>query len=65
VFLVSYTLVLVALVTDPVAYVVSFRQFSIVLATGVSMVWLERAFSWPRVVGVTMVFAGVVLIGLA
>jgi drug/metabolite transporter (DMT)-like permease len=65
IFLVSYTLVLLALATDPVAYVVSFRQLSIVLGTLVSMFWIERSFSWPRVVGVGMIFTGVVLVGLA
>jgi uncharacterized membrane protein len=65
IFLVSYTLILLALATDPVAYVVSFRQLSIVLGTLVSMGWIERSFSWPRVVGVGMIFTGVVLVGLA
>lgn len=64
-FLVSYSLILLALATDPVAYVVSFRQFSIVLGTLVSMFWVERSFSWPRLCGVALVFAGVVLVGLA
>jgi drug/metabolite transporter (DMT)-like permease len=65
VFLVSYSLILLALATDPVAYVVSFRQLSIVLGALVSMCWLERAFTWPRLVGVGLVFAGAVLVGLA
>ncbi len=65
IFLLSYTLILMALATDPVAYVVSFRQLSIVLATLVAMWWIERDFTWPRFCGVTAIFIGVVLIGLA
>ncbi len=64
-FLVSYTLILLALTTDPVAYVVSFRQFSIVLTTLASMLWIERRLVWPRLVGAGMIFAGIVLIGFA
>lgn len=64
-FLVSYSLILLALTTDPVAYVVSFRQLSIVLATVYSMFWVEREFTWPRLWGVVLIFAGVVLIGFA
>jgi len=64
VFLISYSLILLALATDPVAYVVSFRQLGIVIATVLSMFWLERDFTWPRAIGVGSVFAGVVLIGL-
>ncbi len=64
-FLLSYSLILLAMATDPVAYVVSFRQLSIVFATLASMFWLERNFSWPRLLGVGLIFAGVVLVGLA
>ena len=65
VFLVSYSLILLAMATDPVAYVVSFRQLSIVFGSLASMRWIERSFAWPRLVGVGMIFAGVVLVGLA
>lgn len=64
IFLVSYSLVMGALATDPVAYVTSFRQVSIVIAAVLSMLVLERHFSWPRLVGVLVVFAGVLLVGL-
>jgi drug/metabolite transporter (DMT)-like permease len=64
VFLVSYGLVMIALATDSVAYVVSFRQISIVIATVASMVFMERFFSWPRFVGSLQIAAGVVLVGL-
>jgi drug/metabolite transporter (DMT)-like permease len=64
IFLVSYGLVMLALATDSVAYVVAFRQISIVIATIASMVFSEKFFSWPRFVGVLQIFAGVVLVGL-
>ncbi|MCF7853569.1 MAG: DMT family transporter [Candidatus Pacebacteria bacterium] len=63
IFLASYSLILMALATDPVAYVVSFRQISIVIATLISMLWLERQFTWPRMTGVGLIFSGVLLIG--
>ncbi len=65
IFLVSYSLIILALTTDPVAYVVSFRQISILITALVSMFWLEREVSTPRVVGVGLIFVGVVLVGLA
>ena len=65
IFLVSYSLIILALTTDPVAYVVSFRQVSILITAVVSMVWLERMISTPRLVGVGLIFVGVVLVGLA
>ncbi len=65
VFLVSYSLILLAMTTDPVAYVASFRQLSIVLGALASMRWIERTFAWPRLAGVGLIFAGVVLVGLA
>jgi drug/metabolite transporter (DMT)-like permease len=65
IFLVSYSLVILALTTDPVAYVVSFRQISILITALVSMFWLERVVSAPRLVGVGLIFIGVVLVGLA
>ncbi len=57
--------ILMALATDPVAYVVSFRQLSIVIATVISMIWLERHFTWPRMASVGLIFSGILLIGLA
>jgi len=65
IFLISYSLIILALTTDPVAYVVSFRQISILITALVSMFWLERIISLPRIVGVGLIFIGVVLIGLA
>ncbi len=65
IFLVSYSLILVAFTHNPVAYVVSFRQLSIVIAAIVSMLVIEREFSWPRLFGVSTIFVGVVLVGLS
>lgn len=65
IFLISYSLIVLALTSDPVAYVVSFRQVSILITVLVSMFWLERDRSKPRLVGVAMIFAGVVMVGLA
>jgi drug/metabolite transporter (DMT)-like permease len=64
IFLVSYGLVMVAFTTDPVAYVVTFRQLSIVIATIASMIFTEKFFSWPRFVGAVQITIGVVLVGL-
>lgn len=65
IFLVSYSLVVLALTSDPVAYVVSFRQVSILITVMVSMLWIERQVSLPRLVGVSLIFVGVVMVGLA
>ncbi|MBL8028880.1 MAG: EamA family transporter [Fibrobacteres bacterium] len=62
VFLVSYFLVMLAMRIDSVAYVVSLRQISIVIAAIVSMVWLEKKFSLPRFIGSATVFAGACII---
>jgi uncharacterized membrane protein len=43
----------------------AFRQSSIVIAAVASMLWLEKDFSWPRLVGVLGITAGVVLVGLS
>lgn len=61
----SYTLVIVAMATDPVAYVVSFRQVSILITAVLAMLLIERSVSRPRLLGVCMIFGGVVLVGLA
>lgn len=65
IFLVSYSLIVLALTTDPVAYVVSFRQISILITALVSMIWIEREISRPRLVGIALIFAGVIMVGLA
>lgn len=65
IFLVSYSLIILALTSDPVAYVVSFRQVSILITAVVSMIYLERRVSRPRLIGVGLIFVGVVMVGLA
>lgn len=65
IFLVSYSLIVMAFATDPAAYVVSLRQLSIVITALVSMFIIEREFSWPRLVGVLVIFTGVLLVGLS
>jgi uncharacterized membrane protein len=65
VFLISYSLIIMALTSDPVSYMVSFRQISILITALISMFWIEREVSSPRLVGVATIFVGVVLIGLA
>jgi len=65
VFLVSYSLIMMALATNPVTYVVSFRQISIILAAVVSMIWIEKRFSYVRLVAVVTIFAGLVLVAAA
>lgn len=65
VFLVSYSLVLAALALDSAAYVMSFRLVSIVITSVVSMIWIERHFSRPRLLGALLIFTGVVLVGQA
>lgn len=65
IFLVSYSLILVALISEPVAYVVSFRQISIVIAAVISLIWLEKARPVPRLAGILLIFIGVLLVGIA
>ncbi len=64
IFLISYSLIMLALVSNPVAYVVSFRQFSIVIGAAASMLFLEKEFYLIRLLAVGVIFAGVVLVGL-
>ncbi len=65
IFLISYSLILLALTSDPVAYVVSFRQVSILITVLISIFWIERQVSKPRLVGVGLIFVGVVMVGMA
>ena len=61
-FLISYTLILIAFVDNNTAYVVSFRQLSIVLTAILSMIFIEKRFSKIRLAGVIAVFAGVIIV---
>lgn len=64
-FLISYTLILLAFVDNKAAYVVSFRQLSIVLTAVLSMIFIEKKFSKMRFVGVCVIFSGVVLVAFS
>ena len=61
----TYTLVLIsmAFVTD-VSYVVTFRQFSIPLGTLLGVSILKEPCPAPKVVGVVIMFIGLVLVGI-
>ena len=65
VFLVSYALIMMAFVGNQTSYVVSLRQFSIVITAVLSMWFIEKDFSVPRLVGVVIIFGGVILIGIS
>jgi len=62
---VSYTLILQALRTAPVSYVVATRQLSVVFAVGLALFWLRERPSGARVAGALLTVVGVVTIGLA
>jgi drug/metabolite transporter (DMT)-like permease len=61
---VSYTLILQALRTAPVSYVVATRQLSVVFAVSLAMLWLRERPSRARVFGAALTVAGVAVIGL-
>jgi uncharacterized membrane protein len=63
-FLISYSLIILAFETDHVAYVVSFRQISIVIAAVIAMIRVEKNAPLPRILGVLLIFAGVVMVGI-
>ncbi len=48
---VSYTLILQALRTAPVSYVVATRQLSVVFAVGLALFWLRERPSRARIAG--------------
>jgi drug/metabolite transporter (DMT)-like permease len=62
---VSYTLILQALRTAPVSYVVATRQLSVVFAVGLALFWLRERPQGARVAGAMLTVIGVVTIGLA
>ncbi|WP_236590935.1 EamA family transporter [Neptunomonas japonica] len=61
----TYMLVLVSmsLVTE-VSYVVALRQVSIPLGVIIGVLWLKESFSLPRIQGVLVMLAGLVLVAL-
>ncbi|HEX2465084.1 MAG TPA: DMT family transporter [Thermoanaerobaculia bacterium] len=62
---VSYTLILQALRTAPVSYVVATRQLSVVFAVALALFWLRERPSRARIVGALLTVVGVATIGLA
>jgi uncharacterized membrane protein len=58
----GYALVLAALETTPVSYVVAVRQTSVLFALGMGMLWLHETPGRPRVWGALATVAGVALI---
>lgn len=64
-FLLSYCMIVLALIREPLSYVVAFRQISILITAVVSMLWIEKHAPRTRLVGLSAVFAGVVLVALA
>ena len=64
-FIISYTLIMIAFVENKTAYVVSFRQLSIVLTAVLSMLMIEKRFSKMRFAGALVIFAGVVLVAFS
>lgn len=61
----GYLLVLcgMQLVTN-VSYIVAFRQLSIPLGALMGILILKERFTWPKVVGVILIFAGLVLVSV-
>ena len=58
----GYALVLAALETAPVSYVVAVRQTSVLFALGLGMLWLHEMPGRPRVWGALATVVGVGLI---
>jgi len=65
IFLISYALIMVAFVENKTAYVVSFRQLSIVLTAVLSMLLIEKRFSKMRLLGAVVIFIGVVIVAFS
>lgn len=61
----AYTLVLFAFRLSKTGYVVAARELSIVLSAVIGSVWLREGRLGPRLVGATIVLAGVVCVALA
>ena len=58
----GYALVLAALETAPVSYVVAVRQTSVLFALALGMLWLRETPGRPRVWGAVATVVGVALI---
>jgi drug/metabolite transporter (DMT)-like permease len=60
----SYSLILRALETSPVSYVVAVRQSSVLFAVALSALWLRERPGRPRVLGAVATVLGVALIAM-
>jgi drug/metabolite transporter (DMT)-like permease len=61
----TYGIVLLAMThTQNVSYIVALRQLSIPIGTLLGVVILKEQGSWPRFVGVTILFLGLVLVAV-
>ena len=61
----SYLLVLLALRTGTSSYVIALRQLSIAGGVALGAIFLREEVSWPKRVGVSLIVAGCVAVGLA
>ncbi len=62
---VAYLLVLMAMQTSKVSYVVAFRQVGVLLGTGMEIFILKGSHWKARIIGSLILTSGLVLIGLA
>jgi drug/metabolite transporter (DMT)-like permease len=60
----GYALVLAALETAPVSYVVAVRQTSVLFALGMGVLWLRETPGRPRILGAVSTVVGVAMIAL-
>lgn len=61
----SYLLILMALKTSKVSYVVAFRQAGVLFAAGLGIFFLKESHGKARMMGALILTVGLVLIGLA
>ncbi|TVR64313.1 MAG: hypothetical protein EA426_00520 [Spirochaetaceae bacterium] len=62
----AYVLVLIAYgFADNVSYVVAFRQMSLPIGLVLAATFLRERITWPRVIGTTLIVAGLVTVGFA
>jgi drug/metabolite transporter (DMT)-like permease len=60
----TYLLVLFAMQTSQVSYVVAVRELSIVFSTLFGVLWLKEGHRQVRIIGALLITAGVIMIGL-
>lgn len=63
--LASYALILEALRTAQVSYVVAVRQSSVLFVMAMSILWLGEKPGWKRGLGAVTIVAGVALLSIA